>query len=295
MLLFNFHQRVKEATRVTQSCSKCIDLVFTNFSSSGSILGVQDFGFSDHKSVLLKIPIISPNLQNLTVLKRLYNTKNNLRFRNEIASIDWNSLFSYNNNVNENYNKFTTTLELTLKACIPRRVVKIKLKQKKTYLTPGLKTSCHNKRLLKLLVSQTKSEVLRCHYRQYCKILRKAITKSKKINNTYRLDKSSNKSQTMWKIINSELNKNRRICKNNVQIKTSDEKILHDPIHIANTFNKFFSEIGNSHLSSRNSMPVTDSIDKSFFLSPVEPNEVNLIIKNLKNKKSFGIDEFPPL
>ncbi|KAF9793820.1 hypothetical protein SFRURICE_010227 [Spodoptera frugiperda] len=41
--------------------------------------------------------------------------------------------------------------------------------------------------------------------------------------------------------------------------------------------------------------PVVSPTENTMFLSPVDGYEVNRIIKNLKNKRSHGIDELPPL
>lgn len=53
-LQYNFNQHIKEPTRVTSTSSTCLDLIFTNFVENCDS-NVKDFGFSDHKSVCIKV------------------------------------------------------------------------------------------------------------------------------------------------------------------------------------------------------------------------------------------------
>lgn len=99
----------------------------------------------------------------------------------------------------------------------------------------------------------------------------------------------------MWQIINYETNKIKHNNKN-ITLKTTDKNILSDPRQVANAFNTFFASIGSSQTNPPNNtqMPTT-YVENTFFLSPVEPRELKKIINNLKNKRSFGTDEIPPI
>lgn len=293
MLSYNFHQRVREATRVTLSSFTCIDLLFTNFNVTDSKLSVQEFGFSDHKGVLFSIPTIPLKLKSLTIQKRIFNDKNLIQFKTELQNIKWDAIISINRSVNENYTSFDNTLGKLLNKCIPLK--NIILKSEKSRLTPGLKVSCRHKRHLKLMVSQIKNKILRDHYKMYCKILKKAICTAKQIHNKCQFHKSHNKTKSMWQIINKETNKKPIKNKINLKIWTSELGIINDPKTIANTFNDYFSSIGNSNPATISELPLTGRINNSFFVCPAEPKEILRIIKNLKNKLSFGVDEIPPI
>lgn len=155
--------------------------------------------------------------------------------------------------------------------------------------------SCHNKRLLKLLVSQTKNRILHLYYKQYCKVLKKTVYASKKLGNKHSFQNSRNKTKSMWQIINRETKKNTPKTRKNIQIKTSDNITLNRPKEIADFFNTFFTSVGSSLNSNKiNRVPSTNIINNYFFLNPVEPREIFMILKNLTNKSSFGIDEITP-
>lgn len=296
MISYNFHQKIKEPTRITQNSSTCIDLIFINFKIKDREIIVHNFGLSDHCGLLLSIPSNTQNLKNIVLYKRVYNDLNINKFTNELSNINWKDVLKYNNNVNENYNQFSEVLQKTLDKCIPRTLIKIKTRRKKHYLTLGIRTSCRHKRFLKLLVSRTKSKNVKSYYKQYCKVLKKTVDISRRNCNKHKFETSQNKNKSMWQIINNETNKNTKLYKN-LKLITTDKCTLNNPKLIANTLNTFFASIGNSRPNCDNLTNTfsTKTIQNTFFLNPVDSEEINKIIRNLKNKTSFGIDEIPPI
>lgn len=290
---YNFKQIVKEATRVTANSSSCLDVIFTNFNNNRLTVNIQELGFSDHKGIELNIPTLFQSSKNFFMAKRLYTNNNIQKFKNQLSIIEWENIILPNKSVNENYDNFIKTLSNALNNCIPIKTIKIN--SKSTYLTPGLKLCCRNKRLLKFLLIKSPNNILHNYYKKYTRILKKAIQTSKKINNIRKFQNSDNISKTTWQIIQRETNKKITIQKQNIKLKINN-KIHDDPKLIANTFNDFFSSICNTTLDSLKQFPVDnkESTQNSIFLRPVETKEINKIIKNLKNKNSCGIDEIPP-
>jgi hypothetical protein len=75
------------------------------------------------------------------------------------------------------------------------------------------------------------------------------------------------------------------------------------PKEVVEQFSHYFAEIAQK-LTSEYKLPYTSSndninqipfISKTFFHTPVTTQEVTSVIKNLKNKKSTGLDEVPSL
>lgn len=89
-------------------------------------------------------------------------------------------------NVNENFNCFNGSLQKILNHCIPKKKLKINLNPRKSWLTVGIKKSCQHKSLLKILTSQSGSEILNTHYKTYEKLLKKTIYKSKNCSSSDR-------------------------------------------------------------------------------------------------------------
>lgn len=100
---------------------------------------------------------------------------------------------------------------------------------------------------------------------------------------------SDNKSKTMWQVI-KELTKHR--AENN-QYKKGNIK------QVASDFNHFFANISHTLLTpqSVNNAHFYNNLirsnERSLFLTPVTSEEIVSIIRNIKNKRSTGIDDIP--
>lgn len=165
-------------------------------------------------------------------------------------------------------------------------------------MTRGIKISCTNKRLLKILALKTTNPIITNYYKKYEKILKNLVTASKKIQYVNKIKKSNNKVKTMWSIINERTNKKLKKDQNNIKLQI-DQNFIDEPKKVANIFNNFFASIGENSANSSSSRPGNTSVlnptENTMFLGPIDAWEVNKIIKNLKNKISHGIDEIPPM
>lgn len=297
---YKFSQYIKEPTRVTPTSSTCIDLIFTNFNDGKFFTTVEELGFSDHKGTIIHLNIPNQIKQRVwSTKKRFFNQNNMQKFKLKLNTTNWDEIILNNKNINENYNMFNNTLTDILNECIPTRKIKLQTKHKKYWLTTGIKISCQNKRKLKSLTIKTNNPMIKQYYKHYEKLLKKTVVAAKKIHFKNKILKSDNKVKTMWKVINEKTNKSFKKEKQNLNLEI-DKKIISDPKLIANYFNDYFASIGENKIDRHGvnelkSDPVIQNTENSMYLSPVHPREVNLILKNLKSKKSHGIDEFPPI
>lgn len=53
--IYNFHQNVKEPTRITAASTTCIDVIFTNLNKSGLPITVTEYGISEHKGITITL------------------------------------------------------------------------------------------------------------------------------------------------------------------------------------------------------------------------------------------------
>lgn len=292
---FNFIQNIKEPTRITRTSSTCLDIVFTNFNTQQLTINVRELGLSDHKGVEIAVPIsLTTQSQTFLTRKRIFSRKNISLFKLQLQCVDWSRVIAADKNVNQNYNAFHDQLLKILDYCIAKKVVSLRKKKIKPWLSTGLKVSCRNKRLLKLLILQKDSSVLNNYYKGYEKVLKKVVKMAKRLHNIKRMETSKNVTKSMWNIIKQRTNKiNKRITQN-IKLKINDTNI-EKPDEIANTLNEFFVSVG---VTETKNIPtgraVVSPSTNSMYLSPVNQNEMKNIIKNLKSKSSFGYDEFPP-
>lgn len=296
MLQYKFCQYIKQPTHITPTSSTCLDLIFTNMDKNKFYTSVEELGFSYHLGTVIHLTL--PHSKNITwrIKKRFFNEKNIDKFKTELQNINWQTLITPINSINDNYKLFNNTLQQILNKCIPKRDFKIKNKNKKPWLTVGIKRSCHHKRMLKIINNKIKNDILKNHYKKYSKTLKQTITISKKLNYKNRMTKSNNKMKTAWNIINERTNKSKEKNHNNISLLLNNIPII-KPDRITNIFNDYFISIGlntATNCTTQNLTTPISSTENTMFLRPVSYDEIYRIIKNLKNKSSYGVDELPP-
>ena len=139
-------------------------------------------------------------------------------------------------------------------------------------------------------------------YAQY-KLLRNSITKMKRQSKIdyykkyFEVNKS--KSKSIWKGIRSIVNINSN-SRRDIKLLNEDGKFITDSKKIANTFNKYFVNIGPEidkgiPKSDHNYRDYLSSIkvNITFFMSPTKPEEVFDIITSLDINKSTGPNSIP--
>lgn len=299
MRTFNLLQLIKEPTRVTNRSATCIDLIFTNHSPLIHSTNVNDYGLSDHKATCVKLNSIQSlhKKQIYYTQKRLYTKTKIAQFKNSLAEINWGDVLTNNQNANDNYSAFQKIINDNLNMHIPLCKIKIKPTKNKSWLTKGLKKSCLHKRVLKTILNETKSKVIKNYFNLYNKILKRSVKTSKRLDYIKQMKASDNKVKTMWNIINNKTGKIKQKCHNNIEL-TINKKTVKCPIKISNTFNEHFASIGEIHKTKNNininKYPVINSPTSSIYLNPVDQKEILTIIHQLKNKHSCGIDDVPP-
>ncbi|KAI5642242.1 reverse transcriptase (RNA-dependent DNA polymerase) domain-containing protein [Phthorimaea operculella] len=294
----NLKQIVHNYTRIDRvlNTSKCIDHIYTN--RKPFTAKVEEYGFSDHKGVIYTLNVNTHSTQEKKpriIYKRLFNDKNVELFKTYLQKTDWNKIIKHGQDINLNYNNFLSEVKNILDKTIPVTRLKVKFKKQKSWLTKGLKTSCYHKRLLLQHLQESKrNPILKNHCKMYSKVLKKSINLSKRYNYICEMKTSTNKTKTMWAIVNKISGKTKPKQQKNMQLKINNNLTTNLPQLIANTFNDYFININSSSLN-----PVQTEINieqqlNSIYLKPVDEHEVFKIIKNLKNKNSTGEDEIPP-
>ena len=99
-----------------------------------------------------------------------------------------------------------------------------------------------------------------------------------------------------WDEIKSVININKQEKKNCLKV---DDQQATDPFVISNYFNKFFTTIAKKieskivQTDKKYSDFLDNPLEKTFFLTPTEPNEVQSLIKTLNLKKATGPNSIP--
>ena len=89
--MFGLQQPITEPTRLTESSSTLIDLIFTNYADRVVCSGVSHIGISDHSLIYVyrKLSPAFPSKGHSTIFYRNFKNFNRESFRNDIAQQDW--------------------------------------------------------------------------------------------------------------------------------------------------------------------------------------------------------------
>ena len=85
-----------------------------------------------------------------------------------------------------------------------------KLLNRNSWITLGIRTSCHHKRALYMELKTNNNPVLKKYYKDYCLILTKVIKEAKKMDYDKHIANSNNIMRTTWKLIDKELGKGKK-------------------------------------------------------------------------------------
>lgn len=101
------------ATRVTKTTATCLDLIFVQSNNQTTIApSVHEFGFSDHRGILLPIITQIISLKYFPIDNRTYSKKNTVEFRNEIKNVKWTEdIIKPNKSINEKYDEFAKIIK----------------------------------------------------------------------------------------------------------------------------------------------------------------------------------------
>jgi hypothetical protein len=207
---------------------------------------------------------------------------------------NWELVFN-NSDINTSFIQFLNILLRNFYESFPK-TTRHKYKRK-SWITMGIKISCKNKRVLYDEVKICKNPILYTYYKNYCKILNRVINQAKKMSYKKQIKYSRNKVRTTWRIINNELLKKHN--RENIHALIIEGKETSNLNDIANTFNKYFTEVADSiHKHIKENDPKDNSNHMSYmtyltnaFESPVPSikitkttsREIERIILSLKS------------
>ena len=253
------------------------ETIHTDLSDHSCIVTTVDLKIPP-KKVKLSKKIVNYDLINLEMSMFL----NNLNCVNPIQSLEEIIVF-YNQLVTQHTKIIEVYTRLKAHSCQWFNFKIWKLSKIKSKLYKKLKITPNNNYIKNLLNHTTK----KLKYEQYVA----------KKNYYHKLFDSSNQ-KSIWKNINMLLGKIKNSEKQQNEILVQDT-IIREPTRVANTFNTFFTEIGQKLATSIKSGRDIDKFDtikpisESFFFSPSNPIEVLKVIETLKNGKSPGPDNIP--
>ena len=158
-----------------------------------------------------------------------------------IKEVDWNSLI-VDDDTEQSYKSFISTFGEIFNTAIPKAIIRTKYKNRKPWLSEGLKKSIqHKNKLYKLSRKYQIVDTIRYYKSFKCNL--KLLFKQAEKNYFQELfEQYSGNMQRTWGVIKRIINKSpsnfiRSLIKSN-------DRMITDDTEIANVFNDFFSSVG---------------------------------------------------
>ena len=256
MRLNDLKNMITEPTRTCNTRQSLLDpvLVSDNCNVLESYVIQVDRKFSDHKAtiVYLKVP-----LKSINTYKRLVWDYRNADFEtcNDcISSLNWNSIISPENSMDENCQTFTKTFIEIIKNCVPQKEVTIRLKDK-VWFNFELRREIRKRDRLRKLARRSNSDSNINKYkkqRNHVNNLKKHAKEQFYFNvNTILDDFSSSNSKSYWSLI-KKLVKSSGDMSPISQLKKENNDLISDDYEKACLLNNYFcsiSTLNNSNTS----------------------------------------------
>ena len=292
---------ITRPTRITHHSATLIDNIFVSLNlhkryESAVILN----DMSDHLPILtlLRQTKIKNNIP-LIFESRKLNDKTLNAIKLELDHINWDEKL-IGLDCNENFNIFTTLLDIIMQKHSPLR--RIKISSKRIYIEPwmsrGLEISSKKKDILykKTLKADCTSECI-VRYKNYRNLYNKTKRTMKNAYYTNRISENIKNTKKIWETINEILKKQKGKGSIITHININGVK-TYDSCKIVNEFGTFYSTMGYNLSnkikgSARNINYYLDNIPanpNSMSMIPIDPNEIKKQIMKLPNKSSSGYD-----
>ena len=285
-------------SRITLNSATSIDQILTNSTLTNGKCGTINTDLSDHLPTYV---ICKPNTQNLkkneTKLKRQFTDHNMSIFEGLLVNVNWNNVLNQSETTSA-LNSFDEIWSVAFEQCFPLKNVKINRSRQKIneFFTTGLLTSRSKKITLYRNFLKNRTAENKRTYLAYRNCYNKTVRAAKKLHFNSKIDLNCNP-KNAWEFLNQAIGKNFKSSSNISDIRVRD-KIITDPIEIANNFNDFFSSIAEdivSEIPFTRAKPldyITEYPDLNFAFKPVNRTKVGEIINELESKSSLDINGY---
>ena len=285
-----------------------IDNILINSIEFPSHSGNLTIQISDH---LIQFAILEGFLKNsvphkINIYERNFKNFNEREFEETLKELNWNNILkTEDKDPNKSMDNFYQQINYLLDEFAPyKKITKKQFRLKsKPWINNEILTKIKQRDKLFHKYCKEKDSNKKVELHNEYKIIRNVITKLKRnskiefYKNYFQMN--TNKLSAVWKGIRALVNLNTKTRKD---IKIIDVKgaNITDPKNIAQHFNEYFTNVGPSidkkiHQSKYDFHHYLNKVrtDKTFFISPTEPQEVFNIIHSLDINKSLGPNSIP--
>lgn len=167
------------------------------------------------------------------------------------------------------------------------------VKRKPWLTTALLKSINHKNNMYKTLKRNPQKVSLQNKYKSYNKLLTNLINVSKRNYFHLRIQQANGNTSATWKVINSALNKT--TAANAITKLIVNGSLVTSSTKLSKKFNNYFATVTSKIIQNSSGEALIDHIKgansaRSFFLRPVDAQEIYKLLLNLKPTASVGYD-----
>src|SRR6267154_267671 len=310
LINYNFMPASVLPTRITDSPSTLIDHIYyrsninnLNSLSNAALNGCLVTDITDHLANILILPLSSlKSINTHRPLIRIFSATNKATFLNELHKCDWASLVYNQTDVDAAYRNFNSTLHSKYEVSFPLTRLSRKRSKDKKWVTPDIIKCINRKNSLYKRCILSKNPIVKENYKTYLKIFNSTV---KAAQNSYYMrtfDANANSIKTLLKEINNLCcfdSRKSKVC-TTISKLNLDGNSVSDPILMADSFNKYFCNVGPKLVSQLPTLHnnrdfasyLPPSISNTFFCESIFQSEIYNLIAKFKSKYSSGPDVF---
>jgi hypothetical protein len=286
-------------TRITAKGASCIDHCYVkNFNIDQVRFDHLDTQVKDHLATIVSFGLYSNLLvdSGVDVRQRQYYTS--IDYGNAGILLDiYSDIFMNYDDSNPNYlsENFSSSIATILKTSTIVKYPSSNKTKLKSWMTAGILKSIRVRN--RLGSKRFHSPELMSRYQEYAASIKILIARAKSDYLNSELNRFEGDSRKTWKCVNDYLYGNKGASRSVNELVVDGDAIV-DPIKIANTFNDYFSTLGErtvaamAHSSTTGDVDITPPFAPSSLLNIPIPNAENIImiIDKLKNSSHIGHD-----
>ena len=290
---YSYIPLINKPTRVTDNSATLIDNILCNDIQNNEMTnGLLYVDISDHFPIFCVNATKQISKDPIYIETRQYNDLNINNFKDKLSLIDWQSI-TVNKTCQESFSLFHSKYVSCFEECFPLIKHKVTYRNRKPWLTLGLKKSIKIKNKLYVLSLKKQTTYNKNRYTEYKRFLQRLLRNAEREHYDKLFKQNIGNTKKSWEIIKEVINK-KRDSKQNSKFKVNGN-VTQNEKDIAEGFNSYFVNVGYNlcksipicNRSFSDFMP--NDNPNSIFLRPADGNEIENIIRSLK-KKSPGWD-----
>ena len=233
---------ITKPTRVTSHSATLIDNIFcNNILNEQALSGILYTDISDHYPIFYIDHSLKKTSKDVNITKRPYTPQNIAKFKTNLESHNWSAVLLHTETQTA-YSQFHKEFSHIYDNCFPVRSVKLGCKNRKTWLTQGMKKSIKIKNNLFGQYRQHGTPELEFKYKQYRNNLNRMLRIAEREHYDVLFLNYKGNLKKSWILLKEVINRNKtRDCSSKFLF---NGECITDKLKIANGFSSYFVYVG---------------------------------------------------